>query len=734
MKSQKNKKILHNKTKKKYKNNENEEKAVICYDYSSIENDTEQKLKNDFKDKSKQSNFNLENFLIQLIRQTNNYKVKPQNDYYTFINGRWIDAFKLSKTQYYITKKDDFRLLQNKVLDDLNEIFLDYIKNEQNKDTSFYKSFLNYYKSAENFFVKNFNDEFIINDAYKIVGKIDKLLFSTNLYELLAWINTNEMVCWASPIYWKLQSDVNDPKNFGSFILQPKLTLLDITVYFNDGINVEYKRKYKKRYFSYLKELFTYFFGKGHLFNVEDVFNCETKIAIAFSCSKNLNITNFIFSKINSKDSLEKYKLDWDKLSFYLDLKDNPGFYYTADTKYLECIMKILHKEWNTKEWRTYWIYIYLKIICRYSYSSAVINYNFNSKYQRGTTPRMSNSSITSVPVSYAFYKFTSEKYAKKFTNENNIQYVRILCYDLQKVFIKIINRNNWLEKSTKEKCIDKVKNIKFAIGSYDNLIKEPILDYTEHLWDNLKKISHYYYLKKKELIGKPIVDFPEMDWSLIPAGFAGNQNFNVNAFYIVNSNSVYVPLAYIQKPFIDLENRSFIYNCAYIGLTIAHELSHSLDEYGRQFNKNGKLDDFWSKKDILHYQAIQKNIVKQIETYALRDGIKYDAWFNIDEIIADISGFTIIREYLRDYLYINNINFVTAETSIELLFSLVASTYRQKIDKKAIQVETKTNTHPLSKYRCNVVFSRSRIFREIYNVKKGDGMWWPETNRIWED
>jgi putative endopeptidase len=169
------------------------------------------------------------------------------------------------------------------------------------------------------------------------------------------------------------------------------------------------------------------------------------------------------------------------------------------------------------------------------------------------------------------------------------------------------------------------------------------------------------------------------------------------------------------------------------MGLTIAHELAHALDEWGRQFDKNGKFGDWWTKKDKQNFYKIQKNIVKQLETYALRDGIKYDGWINIGELVADITGFTITREYLRDNLYVNKSIFRASMLTFELFYTLVALQYRQKINELSVVNEVKTNPHPLGKYRCNVVFSRSRIFRELYDVKKGDGMWWPETNRIWE-
>jgi len=71
---------------------------------------------------------------------------------------------------------------------------------------------------------------------------------------------------------------------------------------------------------------------------------------------------------------------------------------------------------------------------------------------------------------------------------------------------------------------------------------------------------------------------------------------------------------------------------------------------------------------------------------------------------------------------------------AFEAFFIYFAVKSRQKINKKAILAQLKTNPHPLDKYRCNVPLSRSKIFRSIFNVKKGDKMWWHSTNRIWED
>ena len=56
----------------------------------------------------------------------------------------------------------------------------------------------------------------------------------------------------------------------------------------------------------------------------------------------------------------------------------------------------------------------------------------------------------------------------------------------------------------------------------------------------------------------------------------------------------------------------------------------------------------------------------------------------------------------------------------------------RQRIKRKALAGQLVSNPHPLDKYRTNVPLSRSDIFRALYNVKKGDGMWWHNTDTVW--
>jgi predicted metalloendopeptidase len=87
-------------------------------------------------------------------------------------------------------------------------------------------------------------------------------------------------------------------------------------------------------------------------------------------------------------------------------------------------------------------------------------------------------------------------------------------------------------------------------------------------------------------------------------------------------------------------------------------------------------------------------------------------------------------RNYTID---IKNEDIIPIRTlSFQALFIYFAVQARQKIFDAAIKAQLKVNPHPLEKYRTNCPLSRLELFRSLYNIKKGDKMWWHSTDTIW--
>ena len=237
-------------------------------------------------------------------------KINPQNDYYSYINDRWLNNKKiLGEDQKYIVQVDDFRLVQDKVYRELLEIVNDYIKNNNNKLS---KEISNFYKSQ----LKLNTNEQIKNYSTEILESIDKIRENGDVWQLLGLSNKNEAIAYASPFSWSLNPDDKEPSIFRCYINQPQLSLIDIDIYFDDGVDVDYKNKYKKNYFEYIHRLFENSFGKNHNFIVSDVFTVEVEIMMAITCDdikgKKADST---YEKITTKEALQNYGFDWKKFA-----------------------------------------------------------------------------------------------------------------------------------------------------------------------------------------------------------------------------------------------------------------------------------------------------------------------------------------------------------------------------------------------------------------------------------
>ena len=738
---------IKNKTKKKRTNKSNipkinkslinlsqQQKDIVCKNYFNKYDTFEDKIEDLFKNNKidfSSTNYNLEKQILKDLRKAvSPSKVNPQNDFYSYINDRWLKEFEIQTGQEYIIQVDNFRLVQDKVFKELLEIVDDYVKDKKN-NSKFAKSLRTFYHSSKHY---NTHDQSAYYANYFLLNVDELRQDKSNLWNLIGLLNYNEIISYGSPFVWSLNPDDKNPKIYRCYIDAPQLTLIDINIYF-DYKNNEYAKNYKRVYIKYLNELFENTFGKKHGFNVEDVFECEIKIVNAYDCTIIKKEDPDNYNVVHKNEALEKFGFDWKAFASALGFKYTPDFFITSNLNYLLCMTQLLLKEWDNEQWRTYWLYIYIRQEQRFNDKGHIIFYNFNGKFVRGQEKKVDMSVFPIYPLGFAFNTFLTNEYIAKYKNQAAIDYVKTMAKDLKTVFIRIIKRNKWLQPKTKKKALEKLENFKLTVGSPELLRDDPILDYLENdLWGNLTKMAMWRHENAIILEGKHVIDIPVMDWAQSPPKFVGTQAYVVNAAYTPSENGIYIPLGYIQKPFVDLEERGIEYNLAHIGFTIAHEMSHALDDWGSKYDADGKMNNWWTEKDQIKFKKIQDDVIKQYEVFAAYDGIKFDAAPSVGEDLADISGLTICREYLRDFQLKNEDNLPIQKLSFESFFVYFAIQQRQKLSKKALEAQLKTNPHPPDKYRCNVPLSRLPVFRAIFDIKKGDKMWWHSTNRVWED
>jgi putative endopeptidase len=667
-------------------------------------------------------------------KNTQSTEINPQDDFYTYINKEWLLTKTATEGQKYIVQLDNYRLTQYKVLNELDEIINTYVSTHSGHLATQLTTFRNSLKHG--FSTRDFREHLI-----NYMDTLDQMTSSPdNLWKWLAYLNKFHMTAMGSPFVINLQNDDKDPGIFRFYVGSPQVSLIDLTIYEPDTGSIdtdEYRHKIRRRYIKYLKDTSeaiskvnpSYGFKPEHVFEIEQLIVFTTNYF-----DPDIPETNDAYNRwTHSKATRELSGFDWNTLMVNYGCSRSPPFFITYSNTYIARMTQILLSEWTSEKWKSYWKYIYAKYLTRAYEKTQMIAFDFYGDYLYGMEQPAASNLREVVLMSIAFNKFLTQQYFSKFAVPEHLEYTYKFCTDLLEVYKRIISRNKWMSPKTKESAIKKLNNIKITIGTEQLVLDDPTIEYSStDYWENLKRLMTWRTDQKIRLEGKPIIDIPELDYTQFPPKFTGKQAYIVNAMYTPSENSIYVPLAYLQKPFIDLDERGIEYNLANIGFTLCHEMSHALDDMGSMYDYTGKLMDWWTDSDKRIFRKKQVNVIKQYEFFAKRDGIVFDAGPSVGEDLADISGVAICQEYLRDFQDKNEDIAPIRKLSYLAFFVYFAYQQRQKISKRAINAQLHTNPHPLDKYRTNIPLSRLKLFRAIYHITAKDKMYWATTDTIW--
>jgi predicted metalloendopeptidase len=726
--------VIQNKTQKKTKHNTFKTSKIKKYIKSTCSTNLKP-FEEEYSQMIKINKTNINNELIRVLRvKTVPIKMQPNNDFYTFVNSEWMKYTKRESKylEEYIVQLDAFRITQNRVYIQLLNIVKEYIQahsqsRKAKEISAIYNSTL--HGLTDKYARQHLNHYIHILDEER-TKKEDN---DASLWKFLGKMNKNEIISFGLPFVFSLNPDDKHSETYRCFISGPQLSLIDINVYFDDGTDIKYKANYKRHFFKYINTMFNSFFGKNNSYKAIDVFKVEQEILNAMICFSREKLNPEEYYRVSAKEAQENYQFNWVEFIGAYGFKYVPSFFITSSLPYLKCATKLLLKNWKSNQWRTYFIYIYMRQIARFHPVWKINVFEFCAKFMRGQDKIVAKELTPIFSLAFCFNSFLTNEYINHNANPQAIQYVKTIAEDLKIVFRRKIERNTWLQPQTKKNALLKLAHFKLNVGSPKLLREDPLLGYNkDDIWENFCKIVEWRANHLSKLEGQGIVDIPILDWATYPLKLVGSQAYVVNAYYTPTQNAIYIPLGYIQKPFVDLDERGIEYNLSTIGYTLGHEMSHSLDDMGSQYDYKGNLNNWWTAEDRATFKRKQNDVIKQYEIFAKRDGIDFDASPSVGEDLADISGLAICLEYLKDFQDNNKDVIPIKALSFKAFFIYFAVQQRQIISKKAISSQIKTNPHPLDKYRTNVPLSRIGLFRDMYNVKKGDNMFWHNMDTIW--
>ncbi|XP_070562109.1 membrane metallo-endopeptidase-like 1 [Ptychodera flava] len=186
----------------------------------------------------------------------------------------------------------------------------------------------------------------------------------------------------------------------------------------------------------------------------------------------------------------------------------------------------------------------------------------------------------------------------------------------IQEAFLELVDESEWMDAPTKVVTKEKVEVMDRRIG-YPDWIKDDdeLTDYYKNYdFDSGKYFENYLqYLKENkqrifEYLQKPV---HHLEWWFGPV--------MVNAYYTPGSNSITFPAGILQPPFYHKESPNYL-NFGGIGMMIGHEITHGFDERGRQYDKDGDLEQWWTDESIEGYAGRAQCIVDQYDKYYMEE------------------------------------------------------------------------------------------------------------------
>jgi putative endopeptidase len=313
------------------------------------------------------------------------------------------------------------------------------------------------------------------------------------------------------------------------------------------------------------------------------------------------------------------------------------------------------------------------------------------------------------------------EKYFPAEAKERMLHLVKNLRLAMQDRFEKL----TWMSDETKEKAVDKLNSMIVKIGypdtwrDYSALEIDPSLSYYANVMRATRFESEYQLSK----IGKPV---DPMLWQMTPQ--------TVNAYYNPTTNEICFPAGILQPPFFDMKADDAV-NYGAIGVVIGHEMTHGFDDQGRNYDKTGNLNNWWSDEDAVNFEERAQKLVDHYNQIEVLPQMFANGVFTLGENIADNGGLNISYEALQKAKQEGQINGVMdGFTPEQRFFIAYATVWAGNIRDAEIERRTKEDPHSLGKWRVNGALPHCETFIEAFNVKEGDPMWLtPEKRaRIW--
>lgn len=188
-----------------------------------------------------------------------------------------------------------------------------------------------------------------------------------------------------------------------------------------------------------------------------------------------------------------------------------------------------------------------------------------------------------------------------------------------------------------------------------------------------------------------------------------------------------------MQSPFFDAAYPAPM-NYGGIGMVVGHELTHSLDSQGRDYNGEGKLEDWWTPSTSTAFQKRVDCIIQQYSKFSPLPGYFVNGKLTQGENIADAGGLkTAHSAYLNNYPNdFNQPSIVPGLSNEQLFFVGFAQSWCSKLTPNAIKQRILTDPHSPPRFRVNGAAMNLPAFAQAFNCPANTAMNPSDRCQIW--
>lgn len=634
--------------------------------------------------------------------------IRPQDDFYRFVNGRWLAETKIPEDK---SNYGSFTILADKAKKDLRDIIETSAKKSSQKQGSEAQKVGDFYSS--------YMDLDTIESLGLVVlqGEINKIEALTNASEISAYFAYAHKIGSDSPFGFYVNNDVKQPDTYITYFVHSGLGLPDREFYLKEDEN---SIALRNAYVKHIENMFVLANFDAPKKSASNIVALETKIAKAHWTRvdrRNRDLTYNLYER----EALHKLapSIDWNAFLEEAGVSDLEKTVVRMPSFFQE--FNALFSLTSVESWK---VYLKWKLLSSHAeiLSSAFDNEHFDfygrvlegkekpeERWERAVTTidRMIGEAVGRVYV---------EKHFEPKAKEEMLRLVE----NLRTAFRESITELDWMGEETKKEAIRKLEKFRAKIGYPDEWKDYSDLSIAKgKLFENVKNAHVFYYQKEIEKLGGPI---DHNEWFITPQ--------TVNAYYNPVMNEIVFPAAILQPPFFDM-NVDDAVNYGAIGGVIGHEMGHGFDDQGAKSDGDGVLRNWWTEKDLNEFKTRTSVLVDQFSQYEALPGEFLNGELTLGENIGDLGGLSIAYHAYQISLAGKTAPKLDGFTGDQRFFIGWAQIWPRLYREENLRKRLTTDVHSSSEFRVNGIVKNMPEFYSAFDVKPQDALFLPEEERV---